>query len=403
MSTHEYSYNWSKDRYQVFLLSTCQALAMSGSSLITTMTALTGIYLADDPAMATLPLAIQFVGMMTATIPASLFMGKVGRKLGFTTGLLIGMISAATATWGIFHGSFWIFALGSFGLGMTNAFSQYLRFAATELVETAYRPQAISYVMAGGIVAAFLGPWLATQTKDLFEPVMFAGGFLTLIGLYIAAMLVVWVVRFRHDIPHEDHHGPVRPLSEIMKQPVFVMAVLSAAIGYGVMSFVMTATPLAIVACGMEFKDAAFIIQWHVVGMFLPSFVTGKLIKRFGVLRIITIGALLNVGCMVFALSGIDLMNFWFALVALGVGWNFMFIGGSSLLTQCYRETERSKVQAVNDFIVFGTVAVASFSSGAVQNAWGWNWINMAVGLPLLIALCSVVWLILHQRRTAVA
>ncbi|SCA55675.1 conserved membrane hypothetical protein [Candidatus Terasakiella magnetica] len=372
---------------------------MSAGSLIMTMTALTGTYLADDPSMSTLPLAIQFVGMMCAAVPASLFMGKVGRKIGFSVGFFIGFLSAGLATWGIFEGSFWLFSAGSFGLGITNSFGQYLRFAATEVVEAQHRPQAISYVMAGGIIAAFLGPWLATQTKDYFEPVLFAGGFASLTLVYIAAIFVVCLVRFRNDVPHEDHHGPARPLSEIAKQPAFITAVLAAAMGYGVMSFVMTATPLAMVGCGLEFKDAAFVIQWHVVGMFLPSFFTGKLIKKYGVLRIIFIGTLLNVACMAFALSGLDLMNFWFALVALGVGWNFMFIGGSSLLTQCYRETERSKVQAVNDLIVFSVVAIGSFSSGAIQNAMGWDWVNMVIGLPLLLALLSVIWLGIQQKN----
>jgi len=401
MSAKEYTYNWSTDRWQVFLLAACQSMMMSGSSLIMTLTALTGTYLAEDPAMATLPLAIQFVGMMVATIPASLFMGKVGRKIGFSVGFALGIVSACIATWGIFENSFWLFSAGSFGLGMTNSFAQYLRFAATEVVDAPHRPQAISYVMAGGIVAAFLGPWLATQTKDYFEPVLFAGSFAALTFLYIAAVAIVLVVRFRDNIQHEEHHDPARPLKEIAKQPTFIAALLSAAMGYGVMSFVMTATPLAIVACGLEFKDAAFIIQWHVVGMFLPSFFTGKLIQRFGVLNIIGIGAILNLACMAFALAGLDLMNFWFALVALGVGWNFMFVGGSSLLTDCYRPSERSKVQALNDFIVFGTVAAASFSSGAIQNAWGWNWVNISIVAPMVISLIAVLWLALIRKREA--
>jgi len=402
MSTQTYTYNWNADRWQVFLLAGCQAMMMSGSSLIMTLTALTGTYLAKDPAMATLPLAIQFVGMMCATIPASLLMGKIGRKAGFSVGFCIGVSAALLATWGIFENSYWIFAAGSFGLGITNAFSQYLRFAATEVVDAPHRPQAISYVMAGGIIAAFLGPWLASQTRDYFEPILFAGGFASLVGLYLLAISIVLFVKFRDPGTHDETHGPARALKEIARQPAFITAVLSGAIGYGVMSFVMTATPLAMVACGFEFDDAAFVIQWHVVGMFLPSFFTGKLISRFGVLNIISIGAILNLACMVLALSGIDLMNFWFGLVALGVGWNFMFVGGSSLLTQCYRPTERAKVQAMNDFIVFGTVAAASFSSGAIQNAWGWDWVNISIAAPILISLFAVIWLgILRKRETA--
>ncbi|WP_051609582.1 MFS transporter [Terasakiella pusilla] len=397
----EDTYNWSKDRLQVFLLAAVQAMVMSGSSLIMTTTALTGAILADKPSMATLPLAFQFVGMMCATIPASLFMGRVGRKFGFSVGLSIGIASALLATYAIFQGNFWLFVVGSFGLGINNSFAAFLRFAAAEVVNKEHRPTAISYVMAGGIVAAFLGPWLATQSKEWFEPVLFAGGFLAMAGLYIVAMFIVMGIRFRKETPNSEMHGPARPLLEIVKQPAFITAGLSATMGYGVMILVMTATPLAMVACGLDFSDAAFVIQWHVLGMFLPSFFTGKLIQKFGVLNIILIGAVLNGICMAFALAGVDLMNFWFALVALGVGWNFMFIGGSSLLTQCYRETERAKVQALNDFLVFGTVAAASFSSGAIQNAMGWSWVNFMVAVPMTLALISVIWLKVRNPKTS--
>ena len=404
MHTNEYTYDWSKDRFQVFLLAACQALVMSGSSLIMTVTALTGTLLATDPAMSTLPLAFQFVGMMCATIPASLYMGKVGRRIGFTTGLCFGLVGAAVAALGIFENDFWMFVVGSFLLGINNSFAAFLRFAAAEVVEKQHRPQAISYVMAGGIIAAFLGPWLATFTKEWFEPILFAGGFVALCAVYLLCMIVVWLVRFRNETVSSELHGPARPLMEIIKQPAFITAALAATMGYGVMSLVMTATPIAMVGCGLEFEDAAFVIQWHIVGMFLPSFFTGKLIQKFGVLKVILAGTLLNAACMVIAVSGLDLMNFWFGLVALGVGWNFMFIGGSSLLTECYRETERSKVQALNDFLVFGTVAAASFSSGAIQNALGWAWVNGVVAIPMLLAFASVVWLsILRKRSTASA
>lgn len=396
------TYNWSKDRIQVIMLAGSQALVMSGSSLIMTITALTGAMLADDPALSTLPLAFQFVGMMCASIPASLLMGKIGRRFGFTVGLLIGITSAFIAAQGVFTSNFWLFVVGSFGLGVNNSFASYLRFAAAEVVDKEHRPQAISYVMAGGIVAAFLGPWLATHTKEWFEPVLFAGGFVSLAGLYILSMIIIWSVKFRNETINNELHGPARPLLEIAKQPAFITAVLAATMGYGVMSLVMTATPLAMIACGFEFTDAAFIIQWHVVGMFLPSFFTGKLIQKFGTLNIILIGTVLNGLCMALALAGIDLMNFWFALVALGVGWNFMFIGGSNLLTQCYRETERSKVQALNDFLVYSTVAAASFSSGAIQNSLGWSWVNTVVAVPMILALLSVVWLKALTKKQSV-
>lgn len=402
MITNEYSHNWSKDRIQVFLLSACQALMMSGTSLIMTITALTGAMLATDPGMATLPLAFQFVGMMCTTIPASLFMGKIGRKIGFSVGFAAGSLSALLAAHAVYIGDFWLFVIGSFGIGISASFAQYLRFAAAEIVDTEHRPSAISYVLAGGLVAAFLGPWLATQSKEWFDPILFVGGFVCVAVLYAIAILVVWCVRFNKSTPDSDLHGPARPLMEIARQPAFITAALAATMGYGVMSFVMTATPLAIVGCGLEFSDAAFVIQWHIVGMYLPSFFTGKLIKTFGVLKIIMAGTVLNALCMAFALSGLDLMNFWFALVALGVGWNFMFVGGSSLLTECYRETERAKVQALNDFLVFGTVALASFSSGAIQNTLGWGWVNAVIALPMLLALISVIWLNGKRKESVV-
>lgn len=395
-------YNWSNDRWQVLQLSAAQALFMSATSLLMTVTALTGSLLADDPSLATLPLAIQFVGVMCATIPASLFMGRVGRKIGFFTGYVIGALAGLLAVYAVFENSYWLFVCASFGLGINNAFGAFLRFAAAECVDKAYRPKAISYVLAGGLVAAFLGPWLATETKELFAPVLFAGGYMAMTVLYLGAAAVVLMVRFNKDVPSVDVHGPARPLREIARQPAFITAVLSGTVGYGIMSLVMTATPLAMVACGFEFEDAAFVIQWHVVGMFLPSFFTGHLINRFGVLNIILVGAALNGVCMAFTLSGIEMMNFWFGLVALGVGWNFMFIGGSSLLTECYRETERSKVQACNDFLVFAAVAAASFSSGALQNTMGWDWVNIVIAAPLSIALIAVIFLILHRRRVEI-
>lgn len=399
--SEETAYNWSKDRKQVFMLSGAQALFMSATSLLMTVTALTGSLLADDPGLATLPLAIQFVGVMCATIPASLFMGRVGRKMGFFIGYMIGVAASLLAVYAIFQNDFWLFTAASFGLGINNAFGAFLRFAAAECVDRPHRPNAISYVLAGGLVAAFLGPWLATQTKELFEPILFAGGFLAMGILYALAAGVVLLVRFKKDIPSDEVHGPARPLKEIARQPAFITAILSGTIGYGIMSLVMTATPLAMVACGFDFNQAAFVIQWHVVGMFLPSFFTGKLINRFGVLNIILIGALLNGVCMAITLSGIEMMHFWLGLVILGVGWNFMFIGGSALLTECYRDTERAKVQALNDFLVFACVAAASFSSGALQNNLGWDWVNMVIAAPLSIALMAVIWLIAKRRSEA--
>ena len=373
----------------VLILSASQALSMTGSTLVLTVTALTGASLTDDAAMATLPLALQFVGTMAATIPASLLMGRVGRCQGFSIGQAIGCVFALISAYAICQGDFWLFAVGSAGLGVHNAFWQYLRFAASEAVSPPKRARAISYVLAGGVVAAVAGPWLATHSRDLLTPVLFAGSYAVLAGLCAATILLLQTARFRSPEHVESKHGG-RPLMEIVRTPIFITAVLSSAFGYGVMILVMTATPLAMVGHGFHFSDAAFVIQWHVLGMFVPSFFTGKLIDRFGVTAIITVGVFLNLGAMILNLSGVTLENFWIALVLLGTGWNFMYIGGTTLLTECYRPEERAKVQALNDFLVFATVSVASFSSGALYSAFDWNTVNWAMVVPMVVALLSV-------------
>ena len=373
----------------VLILSASQALSLTGSTLVMTVTALTGASLTDDAAMATLPLALQFVGTMAATIPASLLMGRVGRRLGFSIGQAFGTVFALMSAYAVYRGDFWLFAVGSAGLGVHNAFWQYLRFAASEAVSLPKRARAISYVLAGGVVAAVAGPWLATHSHDFLIPVHFAGSYTVLAGLCAATILLLQMARFRSPEHAESAHGG-RPLMEIVRTPIFITAVLSSALGYGVMVLVMTATPLAMVGHGFHFSDAAFVIQWHVLGMFLPSFFTGKLIDRFGVTAIITVGVFLNLGAMILNLSGVTLENFWIALVLLGTGWNFMYIGGTTLLTESYRPEERAKVQALNDFLVFATVSVSSFSSGALYSAFDWNTVNWAMAVPMVLALLSV-------------
>jgi len=373
----------------VLILSASQALSMTGSTLVMTVTALTGASLTDDAAMTTLPLALQFVGTMAATIPASLLMGRVGRRLGFSIGQAIGTVFALMSAYAVYQGDFWLFAVGSAGLGVHNAFWQYLRFAASEAVSLPKRARAISYVLAGGVVAAVAGPWLATHSRDLLNPVLFAGSYAVLAGLCAATILLLQTARFRSPEQAESTHEG-RPLMEIVLTPIFITAVLSSALGYGVMILVMTATPLAMIGHGFHFSDAAFVIQWHVLGMFVPSFFTGKLIDRFGVTAIITVGVFLNLGTMILNLSGVTLENFWIALVLLGTGWNFMYIGGTTLLTESYRPEERAKVQAFNDFLVFATVSVSSFSSGALYSAFDWNTVNWAMAVPMVLALLSV-------------
>ena len=373
----------------VLILSISQALSQTGSTLVMTVTALTGASLTDDAAMATLPLALQFVGTMSGTIPASLLMARVGRRLGFSIGQTLGIIFALISAYAVYDGNFWLFVFGSAGLGMHNSFWQYLRFAASEVVSPPRRARAISYVLTGGVVAAGAGPWLATHSRDLLPSVLFAGSYAVLAGLCAVTILLLQTARFRSP-EHTKTVAGGRPLIEIVMTPVFMTAVLSSAFGYGVMILVMTSTPLAMVGHGFHFSDAAFVIQWHVLGMFVPSFFTGKLIDRFGVTTIIAVGALLNLGTMILNLSGVTLEHFWIALALLGTGWNFMFIGGTKLLTESYRPEERAKVQALNDFLVFTTVAVFSFSSGALYSAYDWKTVNLAISVPMVLALLSV-------------
>lgn len=384
----------------VFLLSGAQALALSGAILVMAVSALAGTVLAPRPWMATLPLAMQFVATMMATIPASLLMGRIGRRPGFVIGQAVGAVGALVACAALLQGWFWGFVAGSILMGVHNSFWQYFRFAAADAADLAFRPRAIAYVMAGGVVAAIIGPELAKATRGLLDPVPFAGSYLAVAGLCVLSASILAFLRLPAAEARAAGPGATgRPLPEILRQPRFIVAALAAMIGYGVMNLVMVATPLAMAACSFDFADSAFVIQWHVVGMFLPSFFTGTLIKRFGVLRIILAGAVLNAMAMATNLAGQDLGHFWWGLLFLGVGWNFMFIGGTTLLTETYRPEERSKAQAANDFLVFTTTAASSFLSGAVHQAAGWATINAAMSLPVLIAFAAVVWLMLRDRR----
>ena len=381
----------AEGKRNVLILSGCQALSMTGSSLVFAVCVLAGQYLADDKSLATLPLALQFTGTMLTTIPASLFMGKFGRRVGFTLGQCLGIFGAVLAAYAIYRQDFWLFAAASALLGAHNAFWQYYRFAAADTASEEYKAKAISYVMAGGVFAAVAGPQLAKWSVDMLSPVLFAGGYVVIICLSMLTILLLQAIR----IPKPKSVGISsrgRPLRVIMRQPVFIVAVMSGMFGYGVMTLVMTATPLAMKFCGFDFFDTATIIQWHALAMFAPSFITGHLIKKFGVLNIILTGTLLYAASMAANLMGIDFLNFWGGLVLLGLGWNFMFVGGTTLLTEAYRAEEKSKVQAVNDFLVFGTVAIASFSSGALQNTFGWSAVNAAITLPICLAFAVVVW-----------
>ena len=384
----------------VAVLAVCQGLVMTTGSILITASGLVGYALAAQKSLATLPVSTAMIGTLISTVPASLWMRRVGRRAGFMTGAALGMVGAAIASLAIWIGDFWLFCAGTVFLGAYNAFGQYYRFAAADAATTETRSRAISLVMAGGLMAAFLGPASAGWTKDLWDPATFLGTYLSIVVLAALAIAVLAAL----DIPGlspaaREHTG--RPLAEIARQPVFFVAATGAMIGYGVMSMVMTATPLAMVGHGHAFGDAAIVIQWHIVGMFAPSFFTGHLIGRFGALRIMLAGAVFLFVAIASGVAGTGFANYWTGLFCLGLGWNFLFIGGTTLLTETHTEAEKAKVQGLNDFLVFGTVSVASLSAGTLLHLFGWQTVNLGA-LPF-IALTSVaiVWLALRRRHAA--
>jgi MFS family permease len=387
-------------RRNVFLLASCQALFMtSTSAIISTAPIVGGILLVDDKSLATLPLALQFVAMALTTIPASLYMGRFGRKVGFITGASIGACGGALGAYAIMQGDFVLFCIASLLTGSFNGFCHYFRFAAADVSTDAFRSKAISYVLAGSIVAALLGPTLARNTADLMS-VQFAGVYLALIVVYL---LVACIVSFI-DIPRptaEQRKAGGRPLSKITRQPKFIIAVCAATFGYLVMSFLMTVTPIAMGVCGFTFSDSSYVIQAHILGMYAPAFVTGHLINRFGVNNILIAGSVLCGASIVIHLSGIGFVNFLFGLVLVGVGWNFLFTGGTTLLTQTYTPAEKAKVQGLNDFFIWGTISIGAVTSGAVQHSVGWSAVNLVMAPLVLVVFATTLWLRFSGRKAA--
>lgn len=365
---------------------------MSGNSLLITTSALVGFALADDKSLATLPLAAQFIATMLTSIPAAMLMERIGRKPGFILSTLFGLTGGVVATLAILNGEFWWFLLGTVLFGCFNGFGNYYRFAAADAVDVDHKSRAISYVMAGGVVAALVGPNLARLTRESIEGALFAGSYASMIVIYMLALFTLSFIKLPPKAIEKMSAETARPLRVIASQPRFIVALLSAMLGYAVMSLVMTATPLAMHDHNHAFADTSFVIQWHVLGMFAPSFFTGHLIKRFNVLNVMFVGALLGVACIVINLLGTSLWHFWAALLLLGISWNFLFIGGTTLLTETYRPNERAKTQAVNDFTVFTTVSIAILSAGALQHHLGWEVVNIGALPMLAVILLSIVW-----------
>jgi len=371
-------------------------MLFTNNSTLIAINGLAGLALAPRAALATLPVTCWVAGGALATMPASLHMKRVGRQLGLTTGTFWAIAGALICATAIALQSFWLLCAGTLIWGVYNAYGQYYRFAAADAAPADFRATAISLVLAGGLVGGIVGPTLSRFTIDLAER-KFQCAYLTLI---LFALVSVALLRFIRIPPPSaaERAATGRPLREIAAQPKFVVAVLSAAVGYGVMNFLMTSTPIAMQACGHPFSSAAFVISSHIIGMFGPSIFTGSLIRRFGVLPIMLTGAALNLVTITIAFTGVSVSHFWWALVLLGVGWNFLYTGGTTLLTETYRPEERAKAQGANDQTIFIMMLVSSFSSGVTVTTAGWARVNI-LALPLIVIVAAgLVWFAIAQR-----
>lgn len=384
-------------RKNVAVLAACQGLLLTNNSVLISVNALAGYALAPDKALATLPVTAYFAGSALATLPLSFLMKRYGRRAGFTLGAVFAILGSLLSAGAIYAASFWLLSFGTLVLGAYFAAGQYYRFAAADSAPPEFRGMAISLVLAGGIIGGFLGPETSKLTKDLIPGHVFAGAYSSLVAFALLAMLVLrWL-----EIPplsESERKAAGRPLAAIARQPAFIVAVLCGTVSYGVMNLLMTATPLAMVGHQHPFSDAAFVIQWHLVGMFAPSFVTGSLIRRFGLMAVMLTGVLLNAAGVALALAGMQVMNFWLAMLLIGTGWNFLFIGATALLTESHAPAERAKVQGVNDAAIFTTLVASSLSSGALFTLQGWQTMNLWALPVLLLAGAGILWLAVVRR-----
>ena len=386
------------------ILAASQAIVGSAAPIAISLGGLAGHYLlGPDKSLATAPVTAFTVGVAAGAIPAALAIRTLGQRGGFMTGALVTGLGGAIAAMALFQSSFWLFVTGLLVIGGGGAFVQQFRFAAADNAPPEFKARAISWVLAGGIVTAILGPQIVIFTREMLAPVMFAGSFVSVIGLAILGLAVLSFLRLRKDQPADDgaDTAAARPLKEIVATPRFAVALLCAVGSYALMSFVMTGAPLAMVGCGFTADEATLGISWHVLAMFGPSFFTGRLIARFGKEKVVAAGLILLIGCGIVALSGIQLWQFWTALILLGLGWNFGFIGSTAMVAEAYRPSEKNKVQGFHDFVLFSSVAFASLMSGQVYNVWGWdmlNWIIFPVTVLCLVALGALAVL---SRRPA--
>ena len=376
----------------LILLALAQGMFLTNNVTFIAINGLVGLSLAPVGWMATLPVMGYVVGGALSTGLVAKTQQRFGRKGSFLLGLLVALLSAGLGAWAVMAQSFWLVVLATLVAGYYSANAQLYRFAAAELCAPEFREKAVSLVMAGGLIGAVIGPNLAMYTKNLL-PMPFAGAYAALALIALVSMALMSFIQFPPPPAAHNSDGPGRPLREIMLQPVFMVAALAAALGYGVMNLLMAATPLAMQVCGLPFESTAWVLEWHVIGMFAPGFFTGHLIKRFGVLPVMGVGVLLNLGCIAVALLGNDVNYFLGALFLLGVGWNFLFTGSTTLSMQAYTPQEKNRAQAAINFCVFATMAVTSFASGALVTTQGWAWLNWGSLVPVLLTGAGLAWL----------
>lgn len=385
-------------RAQVGLLAAMQALVLTNNVTLVAITGLAGFQLADNKLMATLPVTGYVLGGAIWSMPAAAFMKRYGRRAGYTVGSAAGMCGALAAWWAMTQASLVMLCVATFITGLYSAFSASLRFAAADVAD-AYKPsfkaRAISLVLAGGLVGGVLGPEISTWSRT-WLPALFSGSYLTLVGFALASMLLAQLLRLPDSAQAAQAaqaDEPARPLSEILRQPICWAAIMIAALGYGIMNLLMVATPLAMEVCSHPYALAALVLEWHIIGMFAPGLFTGSLIQRFGVLPVVVTGCVAMLACVAVALTGVALMQFLVALTLLGLGWNFMYTGATTLLTKAYRPSEKNKVQGFMDLCVFTTMVTTSASSGAMLMVNGWSLLNL-LSLPIvMVALGCALWL----------
>lgn len=377
----------------VMVLTAAQALGGASPPIVIALGGLVGQQLSSDPALVTLPVSMLNLGLAMGTLPSAYVTRRFGRRRGYVFGASIGVVAGIVAAFGIYLASFAVFCAGTLIAGFYAAYVQSYRFAAADAVEGPDKARAISWVMIGGLVAAIIGPQLVIWTRDLFPGTPFVGSFLSQAVLALLAIPVLLLLAAKPATTKAQSSGaPTRTLMQIMLMPRYMLAVAAGTVSYGLMVFVMTAAPIAMVGHGHSVDHAALGIQWHVLAMFAPSFFTGRLMAWFGKERVTAVGLLLIGISAGFALAGLELFNFWVSLILLGIGWNFGFIGATAMVTDCHTPEERGMAQGANDFLVFGTVAVASFFAGALLHASGWQTINWLVFPAVALVLVPLVW-----------